>query len=244
MVTHTRLDCVIGAAAMMRQSLVQAIHHARHRSAFGKRLIDQPLMQRVLTDLAIESEAATALMMRLARAFDGGERTFARLATAVSKFWVCKRAAPFTAEALECLGGNGYVEESMMPRIYREAPLNSIWEGSGNVICLDARRAMAKEPECVDALMNEIRGVDTRIDRFLDQIDLRCPEEYARKMTSQLALALQAALLVQFSPSAVSDAFCHSRLGIDQSGVFGSAVSAIGSAECSSILHRALALSD
>ncbi len=242
MVTHTRLDCVIGAAAMMRQSLVQAIHHARHRSAFGKRLIDQPLMQRVLADLALESEAATVLMMRLARAFDAGERSFARLATAVSKFWVSKRAAPFTAEALECLGGNGYVEDSMMPRLYREAPLNSIWEGSGNVICLDARRAMAKEPDCVDALIAEIRGVDPRVERFLDQIDLRAPEESARRMTSQLAVALQAALLVRFAPTAVSDAFCHSRLASDHAAVFGSSLSGVSSSDCVTILDRALLL--
>jgi len=242
MVTHTRLDCVIGASAMMRQALAQALHHARHRSAFGKKLVDQPLMQRVLADLAIESEASTALMMRLARAFDSGDKLFARLATAVSKFWVCKRAASFAAEALECLGGNGYVEESMMPRIYREAPLNSIWEGSGNVICLDVRRTMAKEPGCLEAVMAEIRDVDPRLNRFIDQIDLRAPEEYARRMTSQLALALQASLLIRFAPSAVADGFCQSRLMTDHTMVFGSALSGIGSAECAAIIDRALVL--
>ncbi len=242
MVTHTRLDCVIGAAAMMRQGLVQALHHARHRSAFGKTLIDQPLMERVLVDLALESEAASALMMRLARAFDQGEKAFARLATAVSKFWVCKRAPAFTAEALECLGGNGFVEESMMPRIYREAPLNSIWEGSGNVICLDVLRAMAKEPESVDAVLTEIRGVDARVDKFVNAIDLRSAEADARRMTSQLAVALQASLLVRFAPPAVADAFCASRLGSESIPVFGASQPTHASADAPAILRRALAL--
>src|SRR5437660_3548327 len=160
MVNHTRLDCVIGSAAMMRQALAQAVHHCDHRSAFGRRLSEQPLMRAVLADLAVESEAATVLMMRLARAYDRREQEapFRRIATAVAKFWVCKRAAPFVAEALECLGGNGYVEESGMPRIYREAPLNSIWEGSGNVICLDVLRALQKDatgPQARDALVDE-----------------------------------------------------------------------------------------
>ncbi len=241
MVTHTRLDCVIGAAAMMRQAMVQAVNHARHRAAFGKRLIDQPLMAGVLVDLALESEAATALMMRLARAFDGGEKPFARLATAVSKFWVCKRAAAFTAEALECLGGNGYVEESMMPRIYREAPLNSIWEGSGNVICLDVLRAMAKEPDSVDAVLSEIRGVDPRIDRLVAGIDLHSAEENARRMTSQMAIALQASLLVRFAPNSVSDAFCSSRLG-GASYVFGADDSNLEPRQRATILDRAVAM--
>ncbi|MEO8028779.1 MAG: isovaleryl-CoA dehydrogenase [Bryobacteraceae bacterium] len=240
MVTHTRLDCVIGAAAMMRQSLVQAVHHARHRCAFGKHLSEQPLMERVLADLAIESEAASALMMRLARAFDTGEKAFARLATAVSKFWVTKRAAAFTAEALECLGGNGYVEESMMPRIYREAPLNSIWEGSGNVICLDVLRAMAKEPDSVDALLAEIRGVDAQIDRFVDRINLRPEEGDARRTTSQLAVALQAALLVRYAPDAVAVGFCKSRLGGGDGRVFGTLE--IGRGESAEILARSLTM--
>ena len=150
MVHHTRLDCIIGSAALMRRALVEALHHARHRHVFGRALIDQPLMRNVLADLAVESEAATALMMRLARAFDEGDRRFARLAVAASKYWVSKRAPALVAEALECLGGNGFVEESMMPRLYREAPLNSIWEGSGNVIALDVLRAMAKEPEALE----------------------------------------------------------------------------------------------
>src|SRR5207248_7712123 len=144
MVNHTRLDCVIGSAAMMRQAVVQAMHHCAHRAAFGKRLVEQPLMRAVLADLAVESEAATVLMMRLARAYDRreAESAFRRIATAVAKYWVCKRAPQLVAEALECLGGNGYVEESILPRVYREAPLNSIWEGSGNVICLDVLRAL------------------------------------------------------------------------------------------------------
>src|SRR5439155_11322146 len=171
MVNHTRLDCVIGASAMMRQALVQAIHHCSHRRAFGRRLIEQPLMRAVLADLAIESEAATILMMRLARAYDrrsAEEAGFRRLATAVTKYWVCKRAPALVAEALECLGGNGYVEESMMPRLYREAPLNGIWEGSGNVICLDVLRAMGRDAESVDALFAEVgRGDDPRLDAFV-----------------------------------------------------------------------------
>ena len=145
MVHHTRLDCVIGAAGLMRRVLIEALHHARHRQAFGRFLIDHPLMQNVLADLAIESEAATLLMMRIARATDEGDRAFARLAVAAGKYWVSKRTSAHVAEALECLGGNGFVEESAMPRLYREAPLNSIWEGSGNVIALDVLRAVAKE---------------------------------------------------------------------------------------------------
>jgi putative acyl-CoA dehydrogenase len=176
MVNHTRLDCVIGSSGMMRQALVQAMHHCAQRAAFGKRLAEQPLMRAVLADLAVESEAATVLMMRLARAYDRREEeaSFRRIATAVAKYQVCKRAAPRVAEALECLGGNGYVEESGMPRIYREAPLNSIWEGSGNVICLDVLRALHKEPQARDALVAELRlsrGADRRLDAALDSAE-------------------------------------------------------------------------
>ncbi|HMF92343.1 MAG TPA: acyl-CoA dehydrogenase family protein, partial [Candidatus Angelobacter sp.] len=164
MVNHTRLDCAVASAGLMRQALAQAVHHARHRKAFGKLLIDQPLMGNVLADLALESEAATLLAMRVARAFDARatdarERAFCRLATSVAKYWLCKRSPSHVNEALECLGGNGYVEESMMPRLYREAPLYSIWEGSGNVICLDILRALTREPEAADALLHEFKQV-------------------------------------------------------------------------------------
>ncbi len=170
MVNHTRLDCVIGVTGQMRAGLVQAIHHTRHRSAFGKLLVEQPLMQRVLADLAIESEATTITMLRLAAGYDAGDDTFCRLATAVAKYWCCKRTPMFAAEALECFGGNGYVETGPMARLFRESPLNGIWEGSGNVICLDVLRAVAREPDSLDALLAEIemaRGTDARFDRFV-----------------------------------------------------------------------------
>ena len=171
MVNHTRLDCVLGSATGMRSGVARATHHAAHRAAFGKTLIDQPLMQNVLADLCVESEAATITGMRLARAYDeaGGderENLFKRLATAVSKYWICKRGAAHAHEALECFGGNGFVEESGMPRLYREAPLNSIWEGSGNVACLDVLRAMVKSPESVEIFFDEIEqtaGSDERV---------------------------------------------------------------------------------
>jgi putative acyl-CoA dehydrogenase len=234
MVNHTRLDCVIGAAALMRQAVAQATHHAAHRSAFGKRLIDQPLMRNVLADLCLESEAATTAMMRLARAYDEApendrERHFARLATAVTKYWVCKRNAPHAAEALECLGGSGYVEESGMPRLYREAPLNSIWEGSGNVMCLDVLRAMGREPEAVEAFFDEIAlaaGRDARLDRFADSVraelaDFAEIETRARHVVERLATTLQASLLVRHGDPAVADAFCASRLAAGRDLAFG-----------------------
>jgi len=228
MVQHTRLDCVIGTASLMRQALVQAIHHARHRKTFGRFLIDQPLMQNVLADLALESEAATVLMMRLARAFDSSERAFARLTTAVAKYWVCKRGPAQVNEALECLGGNGFIEECVMPRLYREAPLNSIWEGSGNVICLDILRAMNKEPDAVASVLSEIsqaRGADARFDAFVNRLekDLSTPPEEvaARIIAERIALALQASLLIRHSIAPVSDAFCASRLANDSGHAFG-----------------------
>jgi putative acyl-CoA dehydrogenase len=228
MVQHTRLDCVIGTASLMRQALVQAIHHARHRKTFGRSLIDQPLMQNVLADLALESEAATVLMMRLARAFDSSERVFARLTTAVAKYWVCKRGPAQVNEALECLGGNGFVEECVMPRLYREAPLNSIWEGSGNVICLDILRAMNKEPQALSSVLEEVgqaRGADARFDAFLNHLEkdlLAPPEEVAaRRIAERIALALQASLLIRHSIAPVSDAFCASRLANDSGRAFG-----------------------
>ena len=245
MVNHTRLDCVIGAAAMMRRSLVEAVHHARHRRAFGKLLVDQPAMQGVLADLAIESFAATTLMMRLSRAYDRSEAPFRRLATAVSKYWVCKRAPAFVAEALECLGGNGYVEESGLPRIYREAPLNSIWEGSGNVMCLDVLRAIAREPAAVEALVDELRagkGADRRLDAFVDAVlaeVARPEEETARRLVERLALALQGTLLVRHGPAVISDAFCASRLTGDRGLAFGTLPRAVPAA---SVVQAAVAL--
>ncbi|MGH9569765.1 MAG: acyl-CoA dehydrogenase family protein, partial [Candidatus Angelobacter sp.] len=179
MVNHTRLDCAIAAAALMRQALVQAVHHCSYRKVFGKLLIEQPLMRNVLADLGLESQAATLLAIRLAAAFDARgsnerERAFSRIATAISKFWLCKRAPVHVGEALECLGGNGYVEESIMPRLYREAPLYSIWEGSGNVICLDILRALSREPATLDALLEELgsgRGKDQRLDTYIARLE-------------------------------------------------------------------------
>ncbi|MQA36160.1 acyl-CoA dehydrogenase family protein, partial [Modestobacter roseus] len=229
MVATTRLDCVLGSAATTRAALTQALHHARHRSAFGALLADQPLMQNVLADLALESEAATALGVRLAAAQDAGERDYLRLAGAVAKFWVCKRTPTVVAEALEVLGGNGYVEESGMPRLYRQAPLNSIWEGSGNVIALDVLRALGTGSAALAAVTAELdlaRGADARYDAALgglaaeladpDQLPLR-----ARRIAGRLALCLQASLLLRFAPVQVADAFCATRLGGDWGGVLG-----------------------
>ncbi len=229
MVNHTRLDCVIGVTGQMRGGLSQAVHHARHRSAFGKPLIDQPLMGNVLADLAVESEAATTLMTRLAGGYDRGEAAFCRIATAIGKYWVCKRAPMFAAETLECFGGAGYVEEAPMARLFRESPLNGIWEGSGNVICLDVLRAAAKDPESVAALLEEIdlaRGVDNRLDRAVDDLhaELGNPHDLelrARRVVERAALALQGSLLVRFAPEAVSDAFCATRLAGDGGRAFG-----------------------
>jgi putative acyl-CoA dehydrogenase len=225
MVHHTRLDAAISSAALIRQALAQALHHAAHRVAFGRRLIEQPLMQNVLADLALDSEAATALVMRLARAFDRAgadpaEAALARLATPVAKYWICKRAPGAIAEALECLGGNGYVEESILPRLYREAPVNSVWEGSGNVVCLDVLRAIRREPAALEALLAEAgtaRGADRRLDAWIDQLKLELRENAelepeARRLVERIALALQGAILVRHAPAAVADAFCAARL--------------------------------
>ncbi|MET8471414.1 acyl-CoA dehydrogenase family protein [Streptomyces sp. NPDC006422] len=229
MVTMTRLDCVLGSAAHVRESLAQAAHHTRHRSVFGAKLIDQPLMRNVLADLALESEAATTLGLRLAGAADRGERAFLRLATAVGKYWVCKRQPTAVAEALECLGGNGYDEASGMPRLYREAPLNGIWEGSGNVNALDMLRALAREPESLEAFRAEVEaasGADSRLDtawRAL-QRDLASPDDAelrARHLIERAALILQASLLVRHAPPAVSDAFCTTRLTPSHGLAFG-----------------------
>ena len=233
MVNHTRLDCVIGSASLMRQAVAQATHHTAHRKAFGRLLIEQPLMINVLADLCIESEATTVLMMRLAGAFDRAddpfERHFKRLAVAVSKFWTTKRAVAVAAEALECHGGNGYVEESIMPRLYREAPLNSIWEGSGNVNALDVLRAMVREPDSVAAFFEEVeraRGLDPRLDRAIDEIkrDISNPESAearARNVVEKMAKALQGSLLLRHGDPAVAEAFCISRLGGEWGSSFG-----------------------
>ncbi|AJT62818.2 Putative acyl-CoA dehydrogenase AidB [Streptomyces lydicus] len=238
MVNMTRLDCVLGSAAGMRAGLRQALHHTAHRRAFGRELAQQPLMRSVLADLAIESEAATMLAMRLAAAVDraqagdAAEAALRRLALAAGKYWVCKRGSTHAAEALECLGGNGYVEESGMPRLYREAPLLSIWEGSGNVAALDVLRALAKEPSSLDAFFAEVdaaAGADRRLDAAVAGIrgmlgGLAVPERaqlMARSLAERMALVLQGSLLVRYSHPAVADAFCASRLGGEWGNAFG-----------------------
>ncbi|CAA9233119.1 MAG: Acyl-CoA dehydrogenase [uncultured Blastococcus sp.] len=229
MVNSTRLDCVLGSAATVRAALTQAIHHAGHRRAFGALLTDQPLMQNVLADLAVESEAATALAIRLAAAVDAGESAFLRLAGAAAKFWVCKRTPGVVAEAMEVLGGNGYVEESGLPRLYRQSPLNSIWEGSGNVIALDVLRAMGRSSDTLAAVSAEIelaRGADPRFDDAVKRLhaELGDPAQLplrARRIAGLLALCLQGSLLLRHAPDAVADAFCASRLGGDWGAVLG-----------------------
>jgi putative acyl-CoA dehydrogenase len=246
MVNHTRLDCMLGSTTSMRRGVVEAIHHARHRHAFGAALAQQPAMQNVLADLALESEAATVAALRIARAYDEGDaaRAFRRLATAVMKYWICKRAPVHAAEALECLGGNGFVEDSGMPALYRGAPINSIWEGSGNVAALDVLRALSREPEAVAAFREECelgRGADRHLDAHLDRlaaasaVDLT--EYGARRTVEDMALALQGSLLVRQAPPAVADAFCASRLG----GQAGRAYGTLGAgAGVCTIIDRAL----
>ncbi|MGD1224022.1 MULTISPECIES: acyl-CoA dehydrogenase family protein [Streptomyces] len=232
MVAATRLDCVLGATALMRQAVAQAVHHCTHREAFGSKLIDKPLMRNVLADLALESEAATTLAMRLAAAYDDGgeqERAFLRLAVPAAKYWVTKRCTPVVTEALECLGGNGYVEDSGMPRLLRESPLNSIWEGAGNVQALDMLRALQREPAALDAYLREVgqaRGADHRLDGAIKNLltelaDLDGIEGRARRLVERFALVLQGALLVRYAPAEVADAFCASRLGGDWGTAFG-----------------------
>jgi putative acyl-CoA dehydrogenase len=234
MVALTRLDCMIGSSSLMRQALVQALHHASYRQAFGKRLIEQPLMRNVLADLALESEAAVALTMRVARAVDASERdpheaAMARLATALGKYWVCKRAPAFVNEAQECLGGAGYVEETNLPRLYRQAPLNSIWEGSGNIQCLDVLRALSREPETREAYLTELaalRGAHPDYDRELNWLahafdDAATLELRARHVVERMALALQASVLLRSGEAAVAEAFCLTRLGGQQGLAYG-----------------------
>ena len=237
MANHTRLDCVIGSAGLMRHALVQAIHHARHRSAFGRPLAEQPLMRNVLADLALESEAATLLMLRLARAFEAHdassdplEHAWRRIVTPAAKFWVCKRALEFTGEAMEVWGGNGYVENAPMARMYREAPVNSIWEGSGNVMCLDVLRAIEREPQGFALLLAQLNttaaaepGLRTLVESL--STSLQAPAEQremlARRVTQQLVLALQADLMLQHAPVAIAEAFIDSRVDAGCGRVYG-----------------------
>ncbi|MGI5403596.1 acyl-CoA dehydrogenase family protein [Streptomyces sp. CA-135486] len=250
MVAATRLDCVIGSAALMRQSVAQAIHHSAYRSAFGGLLIDKPLMRNVLADLALESEAATTLGLRLAAAYDTDteeERAFLRLAVPAAKYWVTKRCTPTVAEALECLGGNGYVEESGMPRLLRESPLNSIWEGSGNVQALDVLRALQREPQALNAFLQEVgkaRGADHRLDGAIKDLlaelaDLNGIEARARRLVERMALVLQGSLLVRWAPPEVADAFCASRLGRDWGTAFGTLPHTL---DLASVVERARAV--
>ena len=243
MVQHTRLDCIIGSSGLMRGAAAQAIHHAAHRSAFGKRLVEAPLMQNVLADLTVETEAAIALTLRLARTFEAdaseAERAFARVATPALKYWLCKRAPSVVAEAMEVLGGNGYVEESALPRLYREAPLNSIWEGAGNVMCLDVLRATRREPAAVEALLAELalaRGGNARLDSHVAALtaalaDTGSDESGARRLAGGIAVALAGALMVQHAAPAVADAYCASRLDRFGGGALGTLPPGAGCAE-------------
>ena len=230
----TRLDFAIGSSGLMRQALSQAVHHTRNRRAFQRSLIDLPMMRNVVADLAIESEAMMWMSMRLAAALDrsGTDRSevlLSRLGTPVAKYWACKRAPAFVAEALECHGGNGFIADHLMERLYREAPLNGIWEGTGNVICLDVLRAMQREPETVDVLLHELRlarGVSAEFDRYLERLeqrlrDVAALEPVARRVVEMMAFALQASLLLRHAPPAVADAFCATRLDGDWGQAFG-----------------------
>jgi len=246
MVAATRLDCVLGAASLMRRALAEASWHVAHRSAFGSLLSDKPLMQNVIADLAVESEAATALAVRLAAAVDDladpQEAAFRRIALPLAKFWVCKRTPYMVAEALECLGGNGYVEDSGMPLLFRESPLNSIWEGSGNVNALDVLRALTREPEVLQAWITEVgsaRGADARLDRAVDDTlallgETASMEVGARRLAGQMAACLQGSLLVRFAPPEVADIFCASRLGTSYHGTFG----ALDSGDFKAVVER------
>jgi putative acyl-CoA dehydrogenase len=248
MSNYARLDCAIGSAGLMRQAVAQAIHHASHRVAFQKKLIDQPLMTNVLADLALESEAATLLTMRLARAYDEDDESalaWRRVMTPAAKFWICKRAPLLAAEAMEVLGGNGYVEEYVLPRIYRELPVNSIWEGSGNIMCLDVLRALDRVPGSAELLLDEIaraahadkqlRAVSSQLKSRLTA-SARNDESRARAIVRDLMLAMQGTLLIQHAPQAVADAFCSSRLGPEPGGTFGLLPSG---ADCRAIVDRA-----
>jgi putative acyl-CoA dehydrogenase len=240
----TRFDIVVANAGMMRAGLAQALHHCEHRSAFGKRLVEQPLMQNVLADLALECEAATLLAFRLARAFDAGrederERQLARIVTPVAKYWVCKRINALAVEAMECLGGSGYVEESPLARLYREAPVNGIWEGSGNVISLDVLRSMAREPACVEAFFAELAdaaSVAPKLAQVANALkrelaDTATLEVRARRVVEEMAVALQAALMVRHAPGYAADAFIATRLEGDWGTCFGTLPASVNCAE-------------
>jgi putative acyl-CoA dehydrogenase len=254
MVTGNRFYCTASSAAIMRQGLVQTLHHTRHRAAFQKKLIDQPLMRNVIADLAIEAEAAVALTLRIGRAMDESAEddnaaTLARLGTAVGKYWNCKRAPGHAFEALECLGGPGYIEDSLMPRLYREAPVNSIWEGSGNVICLDVLRTMYREEAAAPSLIAELDGatganaaLDSAIDLLKDELSDRGNMELrARAITELMAVTWQGALLVRHGPAAVADAFCASRLGARWSGAYGALPANV---DFEAIIDRAMGSAD
>jgi len=243
MVAHTRLDCALGSTALMRRAVAEATHHAAHRVAFGRLLADQPLHVNVLADLCLDSEAATATALRLARAVDDRDDAFRRLATTVAKYWICKSTPPLVAEALECLGGNGYVEESALPRLYRESPLNSLWEGAGNVNALDLWRAVERDPESVAALLAEVAlagGGDRRLDAAAARLrrELEDTEETAyraRRVAELAALCLQGSLLVRHAPPEVADAFCATRVDIEGGRSYGTLPSGI---DCAAIVER------
>ncbi len=250
MVHHTRLDCIIAPAAYMRQAAANALWHTAHRTAFQRRLIDQPLMRQVLADLVIESEAATALTFRIARSFDEAARDpkaalFSRLATPIGKYWLNKRVVGHVYEAMECHGGAGYVEELVMPRLFRQSPLNSIWEGSGNVICLDVLRALTREPETAEALVGELelaRGANSLLDHAINEVKARlgagkAAETTARSFVENAALALQGSLLVRHEPQAIGDAFCALRFGEDAGVAYGAGPASIDTAK---IIERAM----
>ncbi|MGW0331039.1 acyl-CoA dehydrogenase family protein [Streptomyces sp. NPDC003011] len=247
MVAATRLDCVLGSAGLMRQAVAQAVHHCTYREAFGGTLAGKPLMRNVLADLALESEAATALALRLAAACDDGgelERALLRIAVPAAKYWVTKRCTPVAVEAAECLGGNGYVEESGMPRLVRESPLNSVWEGAGNVQALDVVRVLQREPQALNAYLVEVgtaRGADHRLDAAVKDLltdlgDLEGVEGRARRLAERLALVLQGSLLVRYAPPEVADAFCAARLGGDAGAAFGTLPSTL---DLASVVERA-----
>jgi putative acyl-CoA dehydrogenase len=248
MVSMTRFDCMIGSSAGMRMAASQALHHCANRSAFGQVLNQQPLMQNVLADLALESEAALTLSMRIARAMDHRseeqEDLLVRLVTAVGKYWICKRTPNHAYEAMECIGGSGVMEDSMLPRLYREAPVNTIWEGSGNVQCLDVLRAMSKTPAVIDAFFAELglaKGANAALDRLSAELckdlnDLRDFEFRARDVVDRMALALQASLLVRHAPAFVSDAFCRSRLEQRGQHNYGSLPRGV---DCAALIGRA-----
>lgn len=249
MVAMTRFDCMIGSSAGMRQAVAQITHHCSQRSAFGKLLTDQPLMQNVLADLIIESEAALAITMRIARALDDSdkdehEKLLVRMGTAVGKYWICKRTPGHAYEAMECIGGMGVMEDGMMPRLYREAPINAIWEGSGNVQCLDMIRAMMKTPESLQAFLQEVnkaRGANRLLDHTIDELaaqfaDLESLEYRARAIVEKMALTFQASTLIQYGDSTIADAFCRSRLSNNSGWVYGTLPEGI---DCGAIIKRA-----